>query len=354
MLLGVVDNGAVYLVGERHHVKGYCYALYHSVLDFGHQFNAVHHKIELCLVVLAWLATALYVEEVTGDEVVLFLHPLVAKEEHLGRAAEVLNLSYSVGAAFLGEACAWRVADNTAKGYLAATQCLKVVHLASLGVAELVEDDGIVVERVCRQVDAYKLPFAVQALQGAPCAAHGDFGVGYLGHLRVAKERCRCIGLVVLVGVAVAYECLKELVALAVGAGILLARYATRQLVECSGKGKALKVLAVAGGEVHALHKVEYALERTICLALVYDGLHSALAHTLHGAQAKAYVALLVYTELAARLVHVGAKHVYAHALALLHQLGNFGNLVKVAAHCARHVLRRIVGFEVCCLVGNP
>ena len=190
-----------------------------------------------------------------------------------------------------------------------------------------------------RQVDTHKLPLAVEPLQCAPFAALGNLGLRNLGHLRITEQRCAGVGLVGLVEVAVSHKCLEELVATAVDACVLVSCNTTRQLVECSGICQALKVLAVAGGEVHTLHEVEYACERAVCLALVNDALHGVFAHALHGAQAETYVALLVHAELAARLVHVGAEYVDAHALALLHQLGDFGNLVKVSAHGTRHVL---------------
>ena len=112
--------------------------------------------------------------------------------------------------------------------------------------------------------------------------------------------------------------------------------------------------MAAPGCEVHTLHKVEDALERAVCLALVNDALHGIFAHSLDGAETKAYVAFLVDAELAARLVDIGAKYIDTHALALLHEFGDFGYLVKVSAHCTSHVLRRVVGLEVGCLVGNP
>ena len=69
------------------------------------------------------------------------------------------------------------------------------------------------------------------------------------------------------------------------------------EAVERSGIGETFDCLLVAGSEVDAFHEVEYILVLTVLLALGHDSLHGILAHSLHAAQAEAYIALAVRHE---------------------------------------------------------
>ena len=63
---------------------------------------------------------------------------------------------------------------------------------------------------------------------------------------------------------------------------------------------------------------------------------------------------MLVHTEHAVTLVHIRTQGLDAHRLALLHQLGDFGNLCKASGHQRRHIFGRIVRLEIGSLVGYP
>ncbi len=61
-----------------------------------------------------------------------------------------------------------------------------------------------------------------------------------------------------------------------------------------------------------------------------------------------------VNTEFHKGLVDIRAEHLDLHALALVHEACELGDVRAVARQDGRHVFRRIVGFQPCRLEGDP
>ena len=63
---------------------------------------------------------------------------------------------------------------------------------------------------------------------------------------------------------------------------------------------------------------------------------------------------MMVHTELFIRLVDIRPQRINVHLLALIHELGDFRNLITATAHDGCHKLCGIVGLEVSRLKGYP
>ena len=204
-----------------------------------------------------------------------------------------------------------------------------------------------------RQIDAHQVAFLVEPLDVAP--THVRLGNGRRGNLHVvetAKERVLGFGLRLLVVLAVAHQCIKELLALGILREIGFAPDAKG--VEAATQSQRLESLAVDIAQVDTLGKVEDVLIGAVLLPLLNNAVGGTVAHALDGCQTEAYLAVVVHTELQVRLVDVGPQRGDAHLLALVHELGDLRNLVAAARHDGGHELGRIVGLEVGRLVGHP
>ena len=277
--------------------------------------------------------------------------PLLAEERQFARAREVLDGNEATRTAIAAELRLHRC-HHTAEGddvFLG--QFLLVAQFGTGGVAHVLQNHAVLIERMGREIDAHQVALAVQALDIAPGVALGDGRCGYLHHV-ASEERHLRLHLLGLEMLAEAHERVEEHLALDVGRQIALAGDA--EAVEPAAEHQALNGLAVHGREVHALHQVEHVGVWSTRLALGDDGLGGSGAHALDGSQSETDGALLVHAELVAALVHVGSEGLDAHGLALVHELGDFGDVVQVAAHHGGHILRWVVGLEVGRLVGHP
>ena len=94
--------------------------------------------------------------------------PLLAEEGDIATAFIVFHRDEATGLARLCH-CRAHLRDDAAKLNLRLLrQRHLIVELRAVGVAHLVEDDLVVVERMCRQVDAHQVAFLVEPLYGAP------------------------------------------------------------------------------------------------------------------------------------------------------------------------------------------
>ena len=221
-----------------------------------------------------------------------------------------------------------------------------------MGIAEVAEDDFVIVERMSREIDAHELTLPVESLDGAPGFCFRNRRGGYLHRLYASEERGGCLALLLLVELAVSYERIQEGFALAVLAEVLLA--ADAEAVETATQSQAFECLAVDIGEIHALGKIEDVLIRAVLQAFCHDGIGGRSSHSLDGGESEAYLAMLVHTEGTVTLVYIRSQGLDVHRLALLHQLGNLGDLRKAAGHQRCHVFGWIVCLEIGSLIGYP
>ena len=146
---------------------------------------------------------------------------------------------------------------------------------------------------------------------------------------------------------------IEEDLTLEIGREILLAAYFI-ETVEGTTQHQALQTAALHGGDVDALHEVKDVLEGPTRIALLQQSFDSTLAKALDGAQAEADGAGVINAESLTAMVDVGTENIDTERFAFAHQLRNLGDVIEASAHDGRHIFRWEVGFQPCCLVGNP
>ena len=246
--------------------------------------------------------------------------------------------------------------DHSRHGDLLPLDGVEILQLRELGLAHVVDDDFIVVQRVRREVESHHLALLRELLQLAPFGAgrkHRTLNV----HMSLAAEQA-LLGVVLfgLEPLSVAHQLFDEGDAVGV-AGIHAEELAAREIrdrVERPGVSEVLKTFAVDQRVVHPFDEVVDILERTVGLAFGDDALHGSLSDALHGGQSETDIAGQVGRELPHRLVDVGPQHADSHALALVHVKRQLLDVREVSAQHRSHVLRRVVGFEIGGLVGHP
>ena len=124
--------------------------------------------------------------------------------------------------------------------------------------------------------------------------------------------------------------------------------------VESSRHSNILKTFAVYGCVVGALAEVEDIFVWTILLTLGNNRIYRRLAYTLDCCQTETNISLLICRETHLRLVNIGRKYADTHTLALFHIQLQLLNIAEVGTEQCRHILGRIVGFEVGSLVCHP
>ena len=127
-----------------------------------------------------------------------------------------------------------------------------------------------------------------------------------------------------------------------------------REAVECSGQSQIFDILTVTCRKIHTLHKVEDIFKRSVFLPFGQDALYGRFSHSLNSSQSETDISMTVYREFQATFVYIRTQYVHPGSLTFVHQFGNFGNVRNVTAHGSRHIFRRIVGFQISSLIGNP
>ena len=278
--------------------------------------------------------------------------PVLTEERQLARSFEILDGDEAARLSGLGE-LGFHPGDDAAEHHILLLGKLHLVaQFRAVGIAEVAEDDFVIVERMSREIDAHELTLPVEPLDGAPGFSFRYRRGGYLHRLYASEERGSCLALLLLVELTVSYERIQEGIALAVLAEVLLA--ADAEAVETATQSQTFECLAVDIGEIHALGKIEDVLIRAVLQALCHDGIGGRSSHSLDGGESEAYLAMLVHTEGTVALVYIRSQGLDVHRLALLHQLGNLGDLRKAAGHQRCHVFGWIVCLEIGCLIGYP
>ena len=204
---------------------------------------------------------------------------------------------------------------------------------------------------MCREVDTYELTFLVKTFYGTPLLCLGRLGLRYLHGIKVAEESIGGLSLGLLVLLAVALYVAQEVIVLN-GLHILFAFDA--EAVEGTSHSHALQRLPVHGRGGHTLHQVVDITVGAVLLALLDNGVGSCLAHALDGSKTKAYLTVLIHTEVGIRLIDIGAIDMQPQSFAFVHELRNFLDVGAAARQKRGHEFGRIVCLEVSRLVGHP
>ena len=112
--------------------------------------------------------------------------------------------------------------------------------------------------------------------------------------------------------------------------------------------------LAVTGLQVDALQEIEDTGVFAVLLTLVDDGFSSSFSHTFDAAQTKADVAFAVDGKREFGLVDIGLQHAQSQRFTLVHEFGDFFDVVLMDGEVSSHELGRVVRFEVTRLVRYP
>ena len=103
-----------------------------------------------------------------------------------------------------------------------------------------------------------------------------------------------------------------------------------------------------------AFRKIEDVCKRTVGLAFGDDGIHHIGAESFHAAQAETDVSVLVHGKAGFRFVHVGAQHLDAALLAVVHDFLQLRHVGQLVAQVGRLEFGRIMRFQPAGLVGYP
>ncbi len=258
---------------------------------------------------------ALHVDCLSLPELGVGVFVVPAEEGELMLAREVLYLDAAEGLALLGHPLFG--VDHEATHPQFHPRLLVLVEIGHPGVAVEFQDHIIRVERVGREVDCHHLLLLFQKLNQRPFVIfrEGRF-VGFYVVFKVVEEAGLKRVLVVLDALAILDE--------QVGPRAVEHRFDKHlavyvEAVERAGQGQGLDGVAVAGREVHPLHKVINVLVGAVLLPLGEDGVHGVDADTLDRAESETDLARRGDAELLKTLVDVRVLDGYPHPLALGH-----------------------------------
>lgn len=158
---------------------------------------------------------------------------------------------------------------------------VQTVEFGGAEVADAVEDDGIVVERMAGDVDAYEVALFVEPLHGAPFCIDlrrlrfRDFDFG-----DVVKQGGGGVGFVGLIVLAVGNEFVEEEITVFAGGEELFATDGTEP-VEGTGEGQTFNAFLIAGKEIDSLDEVVDRLVGAVFLSFGEDGINGCFSDSL-------------------------------------------------------------------------
>ena len=82
--------------------------------------------------------------------------------------------------------------------------------------------------------------------------------------------------------------------------------------------------------------------------------MHRTLPHTFNRPHSKPHGIVFIYRKFIITFIHIRSKHIQFHAPALFHEKSDLFNIIHVVGKYRCHIFRRIMCFQIGCLVGNP
>ena len=229
-------------------------------------------------------------------------------------------------------------------------QARHILHLLTGCVAEVVEYHLIFVKRMGREIDTHEITFFIKAFDVTPRFSLDYCRCRYLYCIIITEEGVLLLHHLRLIELTITHQLVDKHLSL----GILREIIFTTQFgetVKATAKHKRLNTLSIAAGEAHTLDEVKDSLVGAVALTLHDDSLSSSTSHTFYGTDAETYLTLFVCAELLTTLVDVGSQCRDIHGTALVHEFGDFGDVVKVSTHHGSHIFGGIVSFEICRLI---
>ena len=217
----------------------------------------------------------------------------------------------------------------------------------------MIEHNGIFVQRMSRQIDTYQFPLFIQTFQISPTLSRQNLRCCNIDHIFSAKQRINCSRLVGLVTVTITHQCFKENFSFRIDSKKLFT-FQLRKTIKTTRQRKAFHILLITSIQVDPLYKIKDTLIRTICPPFVHDTLYCSLSYSFYSTKAKANVTMLVYRKLQVTFIHIRPQYLNTHCLTFIHQLRDIGNVRQASTHNGSHILRRIICFQISCLISHP
>ena len=102
------------------------------------------------------------------------------------------------------------------------------------------------------------------------------------------------------------------------------------------------------------MYEVKDTFEWSVGITFFYNALHGGFAYAFHRSQSETDITVMVDRKLQVTLIHIRAERLDTHCLAFVHQLRDIRNVGQTSAHDSRHVFRRVVRFQIGCLISYP
>ena len=102
------------------------------------------------------------------------------------------------------------------------------------------------------------------------------------------------------------------------------------------------------------MYKIKDSKERTIQPAFFHNTLHGSFTYTFDSSKSKTNIAIMVYGKLQVTFIHIRPQCLNTHCFTFVHQFRDIGNVRQTSTHHSRHVFRRIIRFQISCLVSYP
>ena len=243
--------------------------------------------------------------------------------------------------------------DTTNNNILSSVKTLYVCQIGTGSIAQIVENNLILIQRMGRQIDTHQVTFFVQTLNIAPTNIRlWHCWRGNLHPVEAAKQRVLCLCLLHLIGLTIPHQRIQPLLSSCILSEIVLP--SDSEAVEATTQCQRLEGLTVHITHINTLRKVKDRFIRTVLFTFRDDCLCSRLSHSFDGTQTKANLTMVVHTKLLVTLVDIWSQRGNTHLLTLVHQLRDFRNLVTPTTHDGGHEFRRIVSLQISCLIGHP
>ena len=222
-----------------------------------------------------------------------------------------------------------------------------------MNIANILKHHSIFIQRMGRQIDTNQFTFLVQPFQITPGWSRYDFRSGNFHLMLTAEQGIDGSRLVHLVLTSITDQSFYKGFILGIFHKEILPLDISKA-VKTSGQCQVFNILPVTSRKIHTLYKIKDALVRTILLAFTQNALHSRLTDSLDCSQSETDVTPTVNRELQQTFVHIRTKHPDTSCLRLVHQFRDFSDVRNVSAHGGRHILRRIICFQISSLISNP
>lgn len=205
-----------------------------------------------------------------------------------------------------------------------------------------------------RKIDTDQITLTIQTIKITPTFyTLRNFRSCNINNVFTTEQRIDSSCLICLIAVTITHQCLQEHFPFRVYSKILFP-FQFRETIKSSGQCQTFHILLVAGIQVDTLHKVEYTEERTIFTPFLHYALYSSFTYTFDSTKSETNITVMVYGKLQVTFIHIRSQRLNTHCFTFVHQFRDIGNVRQTSAHDSCHIFRRVIGFQIGCLVSYP